>query len=226
VGFIGGGGNMTGTYDHVENAFNKFIDADACQIVMLPHGIRESEDTLLRTRPHDIIVCRDWSVFGHVRGVTMSPSVLLAHDMAFHLDVRRFFHDRRLTTQAEPMLRDRPEEHGWSPEAIAASPRMTFTRTDTERLHTSPQADLDLSVILMFGDAERESAIAAWCLLECIRRSQRIVTDRLHVAISSALLGVPCEFLPNSYGKNSSVYDFSPWMFPNINFRSPLGRVE
>ena len=35
------------------------------------------------------------------------------------------------------------------------------------------------------------------------------MTDRLHVAIGSALCGVPCKLHDNCYGKNRAVYDQS-----------------
>lgn len=40
----------------------------------------------------------------------------------------------------------------------------------------------------------------------CMRQADIIVTDRLHVGISAALLGLPCILADNSYGKISGVY--------------------
>ena len=43
----------------------------------------------------------------------------------------------------------------------------------------------------------------------CMRQADIIVTDRLHVGISAALLGLPCILADNSYGKISGVYEQS-----------------
>lgn len=220
---MGGGGNFMPIYDHVDRAFNAFIETGARRIVILPHGIRGHDATLGRARPGDIFLSRDRPGLEHVRRVTSAPTVLLAHDMAFHLDVRRFMGDRSLAIAARPGLHDRLADSGWSLEAIADRTEMQFTRIDTERGPISPDSDVDISFCLMSGESDLEAAIASWRLLECIRHCRRIVTDRLHVAIASALTGVECELLPNSYDKNSAVYQQSLWMFPNINFRKVQG---
>ena len=57
--------------------------------------------------------------------------------------------------------------------------------------------------------------------LMALKSAHSIVTDRLHVGIGAALLGVPCELIDNSYGKNREIYDFSlANRFHNITFRS------
>lgn len=43
----------------------------------------------------------------------------------------------------------------------------------------------------------------------CMQHADIIVTDRLHVGISAALLGLPCILADNSYGKISGVFEHS-----------------
>lgn len=54
--------------------------------------------------------------------------------------------------------------------------------------------------------------------LEIIDNFEQINTDRLHVAITSVLLGKKVNLYPNSYFKNKAVFEYSLSKFPNINF--------
>lgn len=215
---MGGGGNLVPLYDHTAQAFAAFRSGDARRIVMLPHGIRERGDTLRLATSDDTVVCRDAVAAEHVARSGTAAQVLLGHDMAFHLDVRRVLDDRRLAARARPLLDDRLAVHGWRLDAFRHRPEMCFTRIDAERTDGSPATDIDISHHLIVGETDDDAAVSAWCLLSCIDASRRITTDRLHVAIGSALTRTPVRFLPNSYDKNRSLVDMSLWMFPHVEF--------
>jgi len=60
-----------------------------------------------------------------------------------------------------------------------------------------------------------------------IEGSNKVITDRLHVAILAAILGKETVLLPNSYYKNRGVYEFSLSKYPNVKFVSnPSGCLE
>lgn len=215
---MGGGGNLVPLYDHTATAFAAFRSGDARRIVMLPHGIRESRDTLRLAIADDVVVCRDAVAAEHVARSGTTARVLLGHDMAFHLDARRVLADRQLAARARLVLDDRLAAHGWRLEAFRERSEMCFTRIDSERIDRSPATDIDISHQLIVGETDDDAAVSAWCLLSCIDASRRITTDRLHVAIGAALTRTPVRFLPNSYDKNRSVVDMSLWMFPHVEF--------
>ncbi len=215
---MGGGGNLVPLYDHMARAFAAFRAGDAGRIVIMPHGIRESADTLRLAVPGDVVVCRDAIAAQHVARSGTAAEVLLGHDMAFHLDARRILGDRRLAARARPLLDERLALHGWRLEAFRERAEMCFTRIDSERTDRSPATDVDISHQLIVGETDEDAAISAWWLLTCIDASRRIVTDRLHVAIGSALTRTPVRLLPNSYDKNRSIVDMSLWMFPRVEF--------
>ncbi len=215
---MGGGGNLVPLYDHTARAFAAFRSGDARRIVMLPHGIRESGDTLRRATPDDVVVCRDAIAAEHVARSGTDARVLLGHDMAFHLDARRLLGDRRLAARVRPLLDDRLATHGWRLGEFGDRAEMCFTRIDSERTDRSPATDIDISHQLIVGETDGDAAASAWCLLSCIDASRRVTTDRLHVAIGAALLRTPVRLLPNSYDKNRSLFDMSLWMFPRVEF--------
>ena len=75
-------------------------------------------------------------------------------------------------------------------------------RKDKERPKSSVHEGFDLSAV---GN-ERSSA---WPFFAIVGVHRRIRTNRLHVAIASALCGVPCELSPGSTRKIADVYKAS-----------------
>jgi len=55
-------------------------------------------------------------------------------------------------------------------------------------------------------------------LIGILQKYAQVNTDRLHIAIGSALLGKQVKLFPNSYYKNKAVFDYSLGKFPNIDF--------
>ncbi|CAN5596151.1 hypothetical protein BH10ACT2_BH10ACT2_00470 [soil metagenome] len=214
---IGGGGNLTPTYDHVEVALRAFLETDPGRIIILPCGPRGHTSVLSQLRRRDLVICRDRVGYRHVRSIG-TARVRLDHDMAFHLDAENFLNDQRIAAVSGQFLIERLAARGWTLQQFSGRPTMTFTRTGSERAESSPLTDIDISHELIFGDVSDVSPIAAWGLLECIRSSRRIVTDRLHVGIGAGLLGVPTELLANSYDKNRSVFDYSLHKLNSVHF--------
>lgn len=55
-------------------------------------------------------------------------------------------------------------------------------------------------------------------LINVLKKSAEINTDRLHIAICGVLLGKRVRLYPNSYYKNKAVFEYSLCRFPNISF--------
>jgi exopolysaccharide biosynthesis predicted pyruvyltransferase EpsI len=70
--------------------------------------------------------------------------------------------------------------------------------------------DADLSRAFALG-MRREAfiTVSGACFLRFIARYDRVVTDRLHVAIGGALLGRDVTLAANRYFKNRAVYEHS-----------------
>lgn len=217
--FLGGGGNFVPMYDHIRSAYEAFLGR-AKQIILLPHTIRGNEDMLLRLNDRCVLFCRDQESFLHVRSANSSLNVVLGHDMAFHIDVRKLFGDRRLVTAGRRVLRDKLASVGLTENELRSWPSVDMLRTDAESAIGEPRTDVDISMLFMLGVWPHEAPLAAWCFLKAIRSADHINTDRLHVGIGAALLGVPCTLRDNSYGKNAAVYRHSLGSFPSLRFVS------
>lgn len=211
-----GGGNLVPLYREADRAFTGLRRLGAERIIVLPHTVRGNPTCLAAAGSDDVIMCRDAPSERIVRASGTGATPFLAHDMAFHLDADAFLGDPDLTALASPALAAAIARAGLG--EVADRPVAVLTRRDVERGPASPSSDADISALVAFGGGPTASAVAAWCLLTFISRCAAIVTDRLHVAIASALVGKPCTLLPNSYDKNASVYQHSLSRFPHVRF--------
>ena len=214
---LGGGGNLVPPYGEMASALRTFVDTDPARIVVLPHGIRDHHDEMALLRSGDTVFCRDRVAFEHVRRHT-DASVRLEHDMAFHLDAEMLLDRGGRDPDAVAFLEERLAEHGWSLGRLRDRPVVRFNRIDVERRSDSSETDIDLSFHLIHTDVDSISWVDAWALLRCIESARTIATDRLHVALGAALLGVPVQLSSNSYDKNLAVFETSLSRFPNVDF--------
>lgn len=213
---VGGGGNLVPRYDHMSSAIHGFLDTRPSRLVVLPHGVRDHVDVLERLREQDVVVVRDQVAHRHVQAHTRA-SVRLGHDMAFHLDARRMLRDQRLAREGAALLDRRLSEAGLSVSELSRRDTVHLMRRDGERL-VDIGSDFDPSEKLMSGTVTDLSAVDVWAMLACVVSCRAVVTDRLHVAIAAALLGVATELHPNSYDKNVAVFETSLSLFPGITF--------
>ena len=97
-----------------------------------------------------------------------------------------------------------------------------YTRLDWESRATKPTSLVDISDVFSTGVWPENAQVGAWCMLKAVSLAKKVISDRLHVGISCALIQKECDFLDNSYAKNSSVYRHSfRSRFPMINFLEP-----
>lgn len=89
-------------------------------------------------------------------------------------------------------------------------------RTDKESAVNWEKLKAQKSKGIVLKDAIYTKNIADYITL--VSNATTVYTDRLHVAILSAILGKKTYMYPNSYYKNKGVYEFSLYKFPNIDF--------
>jgi exopolysaccharide biosynthesis predicted pyruvyltransferase EpsI len=202
--FLGGGGNLVPLYRECRDVLEAVLPS-AGRIVVLPHTIRGNEDLLAHIDHRATVFCRDpqsyWHVLQHCRA-----DVRLDHDMAFHLNVDDFFTQCIEYREMPAVFAKRVE----SVPALRARQRgsLAFMREDGEKRENRPgiESVLDLSTAFEFGVVPDTAEKSVWCMFQAIKRSTECTTDRLHVAISCALLDHPCRLFDNNYGKNSGIY--------------------
>jgi exopolysaccharide biosynthesis predicted pyruvyltransferase EpsI len=229
----GGGGNLVRYYDDARTVIQK-THRSAGKLVVLPHTIEGNEDLLGELGPNVDVICREETSYRHVARAASKANVLLMHDVAFELDPERTLAEKPRSLPgavARKVVRKLGVGDHWRPEP---SPRVLIKdlgfdvmqrldrlgathdgtlncfRTDVERSGPIPEGNLDLSSIFSYGtEFEELAAYTSFRLLEFIRRYSEIRTNRLHLCIAGALMGVRVKLHPNANHKCRAVYQFS-----------------
>ena len=208
VVFLGGGGNLVPLYEDTARALARCIGR-ASEVVLLPHTVRGHEATLARLDATCTVVCREPQSYAYVRAASLRARTVLAHDMAFHLDVWALLADSELAARGQTLLDERLAGAGLDRAGLNALEVADFSRLDREAPEARPSSLLDPSDMFAFGTGPVEAPLAAFCFLMTLRQARRIETDRLHVGLAAAVLGIPCEMRDNNYGKNAAVFAHS-----------------
>lgn len=166
-------------------------------IYLLPHTV-EGRVALLKDLPDSVyIICREQGTLDHVlKHFPHKKNVLISHDAAFYFDIPELLN--RSYRQAE----------------IENPKTLYCLRNDLERKNhpnLTPINNDDISASTpgqnaLFGPVRTKCAIK---FVEKIELYDRIITNRLHVAIIAGLMGRQVELYSNSYHKNKSMYEFS-----------------
>ena len=149
VVFLGGGGNFVPIYGDTRFAFERFLGR-AKKIILLPHTIRGNEDLLTRLDSSCTLFCRDTVSCDHVRSTNPKLNALLAHDMAFHVDVQGLLDSTTLIRGWQDILEEKLTEAGLSEKTIRSWPSVDFLRLGVESIWESPETDADISVLFRF----------------------------------------------------------------------------
>jgi exopolysaccharide biosynthesis predicted pyruvyltransferase EpsI len=215
---LGGGGSLLGGVGEFRKAL-EYYSSRAKHLIILPHTVRNCEELLQNLGSNVTFIVRELESYRHLLTRCHKPTLLLAPDMAFHLDVEEFLNDPEIRESGQRWFVAMLKHHGIDFDQICSAPRAYYSRTDWEKKAGIGGSDFDVSSVFGFGIWGDRGSASAWCLLEAVRAVQSVVTDRLHVGIASALLGKECDFYDNAYGKNKEVYGYSiKYHFRNVNF--------
>jgi exopolysaccharide biosynthesis predicted pyruvyltransferase EpsI len=221
-----GGGNLVPMYRDVCD-FLSTHHSGCRRLILLPHTVRGHENLLARLGSNVTLLCRDQGSVEHVRRHAPRAHGLEAHDIALHLDVRAVLAEARwrfLPLVSSPSQARRNLRRRWRglkyDRRNADQPRvLSAFRTDVESAGRElPAANFDVSVEYVSDDMSPVLAFeATYRMLAFLDRYATVHTDRLHVAILSALLDKRVMLHDNSYGKNSAIYEHSMReRFPNV----------
>jgi exopolysaccharide biosynthesis predicted pyruvyltransferase EpsI len=190
----GGGGNLIGDYGYCRDFMYRGNNKDKNEIVILPHTIKD-EDHLVEWLGDNItIFCREQASYNYVTRTRRKGVTYLDHDMAMHL---RF-------------------------EGGPGVGILNAFRTDGEKTNQPiPPDNIDLSEDLRCTGGTSDIAVieaVALTFMDQIAQHGVVNTNRLHIAIAGALLGLEVNLYNNSYWKNREVYDYSLRDMSNVQF--------
>lgn len=216
---LGGGGNLVPLYSDTRRALERCLEADVGQCLLLPHTIRGHEQLLSRLDGRFTLCCRDFPSFEHVARHAPHATRVLSDDMAISIDVNALEERTATLSHRFSLLLDgdwRKNARQWRGALALCRPDergvLTILRGDREALskNVSREGALDLPDCYRMKRGGRAGCDqVAIDLFRCLRHAKLVVTDRLHVALPSALLGLSLEIIDNNYGKLSAVFDLS-----------------
>lgn len=237
----GGGGNLTTPYSFSAKVIKR-CHRSAKKLIILPQTIRRNDDLLKDLGKNTEIFCRELVSFEYVKLFSHNSNVYLMNDMAFNLDLNELYKtninynpsNQLLKYIVQKILR---KNNAQSLNSIIRSykVRSTFDQTirklsctqlncyriDGEKTNIPlPDDNVDLSELFSFGLEDKSTAyMTVKTLFDFIQHFDTVNTNRLHIAISCAILNKNSNFYSNNYYKNKAVYDFSILgKYDNINW--------
>lgn len=215
---LGGGGNLVPRYRFIADALQTCLDKQVSRCVLLPHTIRGHEALLGRLDERFTLLCRDQLSLEHVRQHAPRAHVQLVDDMALGLDIEALQQRTQSLTHRLSLLVDRPwikRRKKWKRALTRQQPdatgKLEILRSDGEANTEQPSArDKDLMDFYLTRCQKRAGCDqVAMDLVQLLGTMKSVRTDRLHVALPAALLGLEVEILDNNYGKLSIVWKTS-----------------
>ena len=207
---FGGGGSLVPLYEGGIQCVESLQRLGA-PVVVLPQTVRGNE-VFWKQAEGVTVFCRDFGSLDFLGGFPNIPA-FLADDMALRLDLN----EDPFTTVAA--YRD----------VMVAGKELRVLlayRRDHEAVGPAGDGSIDISALAHPAMDSIESIHSNTCaFLTMLASYSEIQTDRLHVAISGSLLGIPVQLRDNANGKNRAVYETSlKERFPSLRFVSePAG---
>lgn len=231
VVIYGGGGNLIGTTTYSHRVISS-LHRHASRLVILPQTIK-SNDALLNSFGDNVdVICRERISYEYATQAAPRARVHLMDDMAINLDpaaipeisqlqnpylrklnfaFRKMFTKRNVPMYSNVVRATHLCQTISQHSHLFQDAQLWCLRTDTERTNIEiPKNNVDLSEIFQFGVEDRDCAYRATrAVIDFLSRFKTVNTNRLHMAITSALLGLDVNFYPNSYYKCREVYNYS-----------------
>ncbi|WP_180972791.1 polysaccharide pyruvyl transferase family protein [Akkermansia muciniphila] len=230
----GGGGGFVPYFGMLPHYVRLFSDPHLRRCVILPQSFRDCDELVDVLDERFTVFCRERASYDYCLSRNGKARFMLADDMAL---------------AAEPeMLKKRPvrlpflemEERAWGKcmkkdtktslvTLPGAGKLAVCLRSDPESTgHAQSLKELPLNTDLsaysvrVIDEVEHAFAYARW-LLKALDQPDVILTDRLHLGISGALLGKEVFLMDNVYGKISGIYELSlRERFPRVHLLNEL----
>jgi len=241
VVIYGGGGNLVSPGSFSTRLMTA-VHTQARRFIVLPQTVKSVTPLLQACGNNVEIICREAVSFDYVRANAPRAQVHLMDDMAFSLDVDTLLHStpehsplgrlvsvlwaKTFEQRNVPALDDVFRAFGLRQllaglDQRAGESELYCFRTDGEKTEIAlPPSNIDLSEVFKFGVETKEVAfLSAASVLRYLSHFKTVHTNRLHMAISSALLGLNVRFHANDYYKCRAVYEQSMReRFPNVTW--------
>ncbi|MGY3560526.1 exopolysaccharide biosynthesis predicted pyruvyl transferase EpsI [Bradyrhizobium sp. USDA 4463] len=226
-----GGGAFVEPYDYMVKFLRRNIGKWR-ELIVLPHTMTSYGEIIGELGPNSHLFCRENMSYDFVRSCASGANVYLCDDMAFDCRLEELpklvfpWHRAGLSHSfAEPvefirllrrLRRDRQLAGSLSRDALDAF-REDVERTDI----VVPPGNIDLSEVFAGNSMLPIHALhVTYRMMRFLGRFKSVKTNRLHVSIMSAMLGLDVTLYDNNYGKNRAIYERTmKGRFDNVRWR-------
>lgn len=208
-----GGGIWIPNYKKVWIKRNLPLFSKAKKILILPNSFNNCPELIANLDERFVIFCREEKSYSYMKQGAKKTKVLLDHDMAFRTNNKIFLEkcfplNKKMRKSLYRILQN-----------LKRSNSIYIIRKDSEA-KSNLKSDFDLSS--MFESkfpTQDEANFGTKILFFTVSLYDKIITDRLHVAIAAAFLGKQVNIIDNSYGKLSAVYNHTLKQFKNVSLK-------
>lgn len=239
---FGGGGGLTGAYPEPFRILSLAL-SQSKSLTILPSSITHLPNHLTDKLKAATIFARELKTKAILDSKLESSRVFLQGDMAFHLQpkIKEYINRNKapliIQCSLEGTLKQRTRALRYIPRALrsylgirswktqSGAKTLFCFRTDSESSgNCDPSRSFDISELYRIGCQTRSTInLGTSLFVETLSWFETIETDRLHCAITGAMLGKSVRFYPNNYFKNEAVYEFSiKSQFPNVEWNPPV----
>jgi len=216
-----GGGALVGPYDYMANFLRRNL-GQWKELIILPHTIRSYGELLGEFGANAHLFCREMPSYEFAKARAPHANVYLSDDLAFDCRLEEMEELVSLRTvtgvgnfMANPRrgvrLRRRLKNDASRAEIVNQSGALFAFRADIEKTDVVlPPANVDVSD--EFADDSMLPLVAlhtTYRVMRFLKHFRIIKTNRLHIAIMSAMLGLQVDLYDNSYGKVRDVFERS-----------------
>jgi lipopolysaccharide biosynthesis glycosyltransferase/exopolysaccharide biosynthesis predicted pyruvyltransferase EpsI len=205
-----GAGNLVGCYPHCREFLRRNMHRGN-RILLLPATVAREDELIATLAPEVTVLCREPRSYAYVYSTrkTCKHRVWLAEDMAFYIPSERFAEHAAAAAAAEGQR----------------APLLAFRTCQQEKPgYRLPRGNEDLSFTLERPDNTSDLEVVRQVCADMWRRvaaAGEVWTNRLHVAIAGALVGVPTHLFGSNYWKIGEIYEHSMRdRFPHVVWHS------
>jgi exopolysaccharide biosynthesis predicted pyruvyltransferase EpsI len=216
--FYGGGGNLIDNYVNAAEFFERCHHL-AKEIILLPHTINGHKELLQNFQSNITLFVRELKSYEFLQKLDLNCKFYLDHDLALELNPDSFvkYHSvnpifKRIKILLKKFLH-----------CNTKTKELNAFRLDVEKTTIDiPSDNIDISREFNYDPTMANETLVKKSVTDIftlIAQFEIINTNRLHIAISAALLGKQVNFYSNSYWKNEAIYDHSiAENFKNVTF--------
>jgi exopolysaccharide biosynthesis predicted pyruvyltransferase EpsI len=249
--YVYGGGGLFNELYEFDNVIEAFKNKQYKRIIILPSSFFKCDTLLKIFDERFVIFCREEQSYNYCISMNNRAKFVLSHDMAFNLDLSSYILDYSIIFTAIKNFDRTYSGYLYNSyrfvtkimnKIYIAINKKVIPLENEQKLgvvmRTDDESDIsqnnscfynsfDLSSFGHYSNVNpRIVYVLSLLFIHTLNYFDIIITDRLHVGISSAIMGKKVYLLDNNYGKLSMVYKQSMYNFQNVRIFKSISDIE